>query len=447
MNDKTAQVHLVELTEDGLARVFVRNRVAELRFAHDVGRWFKWDGQRWQPQNTQLAFHMARIECRSHNTDGKAVLAKASTAYAIEKFARADPRVALVGDEFDTNAFLIATGTGTVDLRTGTMRKADPADLITRSTLVAPEEGEPKLWMQFLDQVTRQDKDLQRFLQTVAGYCLTGSTKEEVLFFLYGVGGSGKSTFVNALLEIFADYGTSAAMETFVASKYDQHPTDLAAMRGFRMVVASETQSGRSWNEQRLKTLTGGDVVKARFMRQDFFDYRPNFKLVVMGNHRPILHNVDSSLRRRFRIVPFMYQPKAPDLELKAKLRGEYPKILHWAIEGCLIWQREGLVIPKCVQEETSLYFESSDMFADWIDLCCDIKGTYAASNSDLFKSWSGYCTDIGESAGSSRTHADRLNEMGLRRIKNTNGVRGRGFLGIRLKPSAEDYEKASRGD
>ena len=146
---------------------------------------------------------------------------------------------------------------------------------------------------------------MMRFLQQIVGYCLTGDTREHALFFIYGPGGNGKSVFLNTVSAIIGDYATTAAMDTFVASKSDRHPTDLAGLRGARLVAASETEEGRAWAEAKIKAITGGDPISARFMRQDFFTYRPQFKLVIVGNHKPVLKNVDDAAERRFNIIPF----------------------------------------------------------------------------------------------------------------------------------------------
>src|SRR6201993_1417127 len=144
-------------------------------------------------------------------------------------------------------------------------------------------------------------------------------------------------------------------MATFAASTNDKHPTDLAMRAGARLVTASETEEGRPWAEARIKALTGGDPISARFMRRDFFTYVPTFKLIVIGNHKPVLHNVDEAAKRRFNIVPFILKPATPDRELEQKLMQEAPAILQWMIEGCLDWLQNGLVPPQLVLEATAV--------------------------------------------------------------------------------------------
>ena len=423
------------LTEDNLARVFADQFSGRLRFSHDVGRWYVFENSRWREDNTDAAFNWARELCRNLNHDGKRQWAKAATAAAVERFARADRAFAMRGDEWNANPWLLGTPAGTVDLKTGEQRAADPADLITRSTLVAPEEGEPQLWLQFLAQATQGDEELELFLRQIFGYSLTGDTREECLFYVYGSGGNGKGTFVGAMFDILGDYAASATMDTFLASKFDRHSTDLAMLRGARLVIASETQKGRAWDDQRVKALTGGDMITARFMRMDNFTYRPSFKLVLFGNHKPVLKTVDDAWRRRFHIIPFTHRPLKQDATLKERLRAEYPQILRWAIDGCLDWQQHGIVAPARVKAETVEYFASQDQFETWIDERCEVGQRYVEVNGALFASWKAFCESIGEHPGTSRAIADELATHGFRRIKDELGIRGRGFAGIRVKP------------
>ena len=178
-------------------------------------------------------------------------------------------------------------------------------------------------WTKFLERVTDHSGELQGFLQRYIGYCCTGFTTEHVFVFAYGTGANGKSTFINTIARIFGDYATVADMSTFISSNVEHHPTDLAKLRGARLVVAQETQKGRRWDETKIKALTGGDKITARFMRQDFFDFVPTFKLFICGNHKPRLTSVDEAMRRRLLLVPFTVQiPPAERDPRVLRLRG-----------------------------------------------------------------------------------------------------------------------------
>jgi putative DNA primase/helicase len=224
-----------------------------------------------------------------------------------------------------------------------------------------PPGGDCPRWLQFLDEITAGDTELQAYLRRVAGYCLTGITTEHVLFFCYGTGANGKSVFVNTLAGIWGDYAVVAPMETFTASKTDHHPTDLAMLRGARLVIAHETEAGRRWAESKIKTLTGGDRVAARFMRQDFFEFVRQFKLLIAGNHKPGLRGVDEAIRRRLHLIPFNVTiPESQrDPQLFDKLKPEWGGILQWAVDGCLEWQRTGLAPPAAVRKAIADYLAS----------------------------------------------------------------------------------------
>jgi putative DNA primase/helicase len=181
-------------------------------------------------------------------------------------------------------------------------------------------------------------------------------------------------------------------MSDFTASKSDRHPTDLAMMRGARIVSSSETEEGRAWAETRIKQLTGGDTISARFMHQDFFKFRPQFKLVIIGNHKPTLRNVGVATQRRFNIVPFEHQPPVQDLDLETKLRKEAPGILRWLIDGCLDWRKNGLVRPPVVVKATSEYFAEQDTVNLWIADKCEMGGrNLSDTHAKLFESWKYY--------------------------------------------------------
>jgi putative DNA primase/helicase len=314
-------------------------------------------------------------------------------AAAVERFAQADRAFAVTSEIWDQDHFLLGTPGGTVDLRTGDVYEARPEDFITKLAAVAPSKtADCPLWFKFLHETTNDDRDLIAFLQQYCGYMPTGDIREHALLFVYGPGGNGKSVLLSTVSGILGEYCRTAPMETFTASKSDRHPTELAMLRGARMVCASETEEGRAWAESKIKQITGGDVISARFMRQDFFEFKPQFKLVVIGNHKPNLRNVDDAMRRRFNIVPFLYKPPNPDKKLEDKLRDEWPGILRWAIDGCLAWQRSGLVRAEVVLDATAEYFSEQDTFRQWIEDCCET-GSRALSETTgtLFYSWTQY--------------------------------------------------------
>ena len=327
----------------------------------------------------------------------------------------------------------------TFDLQTGESYAPRPSDYITKvgGCSAAPSETPHPLWTAFLERIA-PDPELRDFLQRWCGYCLTGLTTEHKFVFAYGTGANGKSTFISTILGIMGDYATIADVGTFIASNIERHPTDVAKLHGFRLVVAQETEKGRRWDETKIKTMTGGDKMTARFMRCDFFDFMPKFKLFVVGNHKPRLDSVDEAMRRRMLLVPFTIKipPEERDLQLTEKLKVERPAILRWMLDGCAEWQRIGLAPPPIVTEATNAYFDDQDLIQQWLDDRTEDGGPYAFTPmSELFSSWKLWCDERGLKPGSGTTLSDAIADKGFTRKKGAKGVRG--FVGLVTKVPA----------
>lgn len=425
-----------EHSEESLALRFSEQHRHELRYVSAWGRWMVWDGHRWQSDSTLSVFDRARAICRNASSEtsqaGTALrLAQARTVAAIEHLARCDRRHAATVDQWDADAWLLNTPAGAVDLRTGKMRPADRTDYSTKITAAAPDGDCPR-WRKFLDRVL-PDEELQKFTQNMLGYALTGSTREHALFFLHGPGGNGKSVVLQTISGILNDYARTAPIETFIASRNENHPTDLAGLQGARMVTAIETENGRCWAESKIKALTGGDRITARFMRQDFFEFTPAFKLVIAGNHKPGLRTVDHAMRRRMNILPFTVtiQNQERDVELAERLREEWGGILRWMLDGCLSWQNHGLQAPAAVREATDQYLAGEDTVARWIeDECVTQRGSWTSAGA-LFQNWSRWCETNRENPGSQRKFTQNLESKGIE-SKRTNTARG--FANIVLR-------------
>ena len=330
-----------------------------------------------------------------------------------------------------------------MNLCTGLERPPDPADYITKKTTCsATPAGTPHpLWTAFLDRITAGNVELQQFLQRYVGYCLTGITSEHKFVFAYGTGANGKGTFINTIAKILGDYATVADVGTFLASNQERHPTDIAKLHGAHLVVAQETDKGRRWDEAKIKTMTGGDVMTGRFMRCDYFDFVPKFKLFITGNHKPRLDSVDEAMRRRLLIVPFTVQipVEERDTDLPEKLKAEWPAILRWMIDGCLEWQRLGLAPPKIVTDATDAYFDDQDVIRQWLDDCTEGGGPFAfVRSSELFASWKQWCDDRGIKTGSLQALQRALVDRGFTQKRMT---QGRGFSGLSLKGQAPRYD------
>jgi putative DNA primase/helicase len=445
--DGTDEIRPPAFSDEALALSFAYEHAEKLRYIAAWSKWHVWEGKRWSADDTRLAFDKARRVCRKaarecNQNNAAKTLASAKTVAAVERLATADRRLAATTDQWDADPWMLNTPGGVVDLCSGEIHSHRPTDYMTKITAVEPNGACP-LWRTFLNRIFADDAELIAFVQRVAGYTLTGSTREHALFFGFGTGANGKSVLINTISGILGDYhrNRTAAIETFTASKTERHPTDLAGLRGARLVTAIETEEGRRWDEAKVKALTGGDTIAARFMRQDFFEYEPAFKLVIAGNHKPSLRSVDESIRRRFNLLPFTVTipPEERDRDLPEKLKVEWPGILRWMIQGCLEWQHIGLAPPQAVRDATAAYLEAEDAVGAWIEECCQRSPQAWESRGRLFTAWSRWATSAGEYVGSQRRFIQALETRGFVSLrKNT----GRGFAGIELRgePGREFY-------
>jgi putative DNA primase/helicase len=430
------------LNEDGIALAFTERYRDWLRFCHTTKNWYEWSGVAWRKDEVKKAFSWARKTCRQIARDAGAggddlsKIAKAAFAGAVERYAQSDEAFGVTAANWDSDPWVIGTPDGTLDLKSGVMRAANPSDHITKLTGVGPAEtADCPLWLKFLHEATGGNADLIRFLQQWCGYTLTGVTIEHALLFVYGPGGNGKSVFLNVLNGILGEYAKTAPMDSFTASLSDKHPTDMAGMKGARLVTASETEEGRAWAEAKIKALTGGDIISARFIARDFFEFKPEFKLTIVGNHKPVFRNVDDAMKRRFNVVPFIFKPAKPDKELETKLQAEWPAIFRWMMDGCLDWQREGLLRPRAVLEATATYFAEQDLVGQWVEECCNLGPRESETMAELFKSWSSYAIANGEKPGTTKWFSQIIARSGGEPVKHTPGHNGkRGFRGISVK-------------
>jgi putative DNA primase/helicase len=426
-------------TEDALASDFVARHSHDLRYVAAWNKWLEWTGQRWQVDDTLKSFDYARMVCRAAASQADkervvSILSSAKTVAAVEKFAKTDRQIAATIDQWDTTEHYLNTPGGIVDLLSGKIRENQPTDYCTKITTIAPAPPGSRgdLWENFLHRVMGGDQELVAFLQRAAGYALTGLTVEHALFFLYGTGRNGKGVFLNTLTGILGDYASVAPMETFTASSMAQHPTDLAGLRGARLVTAQETEEGRQWAEAKIKTLTGGDPITARFMRQDFFTFTPQFKLFIAGNHKPGLRGVDEAMRARLNLVPFTVTiPREErDPHLADKLREEWPAILRWMIDGCLEWQERGLCVPDVVRLATDEYLDGEDALSLWLAECTHQSSYQSETVADLYKSWEDWAKQAGEHPGSRKQFSQNMQARGY---SSTRKNKARTISGIEL--------------
>jgi P4 family phage/plasmid primase-like protien len=368
-------------------------------------------------------------------------LQKSGTVGAVLKVARSHtPFAGLGADDFDRDIMLLNTPAGMVDLRTGEVRPHAPEHLATKITEVAPAAGTPKKWLAFLEEALGGDLELIDYMQRMAGYWLTGSTKEQQLTFIWGPGGNGKGVFANTLADLMGGYATRTPSSTFAAARNEQHPEAMARLHGARLVMASEVQEGQAWNEEKVKTFTGGDKVTARAMYGSSFDFMPQGKLLFLGNHKPRIRSLDRAMKRRFHMVPMTVTPRAINLDLPEELKAEWPQILQWAIDGCAMWQQRGLKMPKVVLDATKAYFGEEDAFGAFLDECCDRSDEKGFTSSmAMWKAWEHWALATGEHPHSQKWLAQQITQReGIRSVTNypVRGVKTaymRGFTGVKL--------------
>lgn len=423
------------ISQDSLAHTFIDKDGGTLRYDHTVGRWFRWNGFCWEKDQMGKTLHDLRRHVDQGAATENGAMRTASFILSAEKFSRNDPRVAVTHEVWNPDRLLLGTPKGTIDLRDGSSRIPEPSDMITKTTAVSPAEtASCPLFLKFLNEATCENQELIDYLQRLCGYALTGETREHVLCFVYGPGGNGKSVFINTLKGVAGMYADVAAMETFTATKFDPHPTILAKLMGSRVVVASETEEGRDWRTSLIKSLTGGDTISARFMRQDYFEFLPQFTLIIVGNHAPKLKNVDDAMKRRLLIIPFNQKPTSIDQKLEEKLQLEWPGILRWMIDGAVLWQRDGLNPPAVVVDATQEYFKQEDVFGQWLEEACEVGSECFVPVTDAFQSWKAYADQRDHDPGNERAFSPKMQQLGFKKkTRSIDGKPTKVWLGITL--------------
>ena len=355
-----------------------------------------------------------------------------------------EPGVCILPDTLDADTWLFNVTNGTLDLRTCQLRPHRPEDFITKLCPVAydPAATAPE-WNRFLDRIFGGNGDLIRFIQRAVGYTLTGTTVERCLFLFHGVGANGKSTILSVLRALLGDYSSQTPAETLMVKRNGAIPNDIARLKGARFVCAVETEEGRQLAESLVKWLTGGeDLITARFMRGEWFDFRPTFKLYIASNHKPEIRGTDRAIWDRLRLVPFnvTIPPEERDPDLADKLRGELPGILAWAVKGCAEWRKDGLGPPAEVTEATEGYRNEMDRLGDFVVDCCVEGAACRAAATPLFERYKLWCQLNGEEAMSQTLFGRKLAERGFTSDRPTAGPeKGRKVwqgIGIRASES-----------
>jgi putative DNA primase/helicase len=384
----------------------------DLRFTPERG-WFVWDGRRWAVDDKYIAVQARAKETalaifdeikNSTNRDERWRHAKkAQSKSAIEAMiwlTRSEPGIPARLTDCDVDPWLLNVANGTVELTSGQLRQHRREDLITNMADVAFDPAaECELWDAFLWRVTDRNEELYKYLQRFVGYLLVGDTSEQCLHFLYGSGANGKSVFCEVLMRLLGDYAVAASPDLIMLKRHSGIPNDVARLRGVRAALMNETSQGARFDEAKLKDLTGGDTLTARFLHQEFFDFTPTHRIVIRGNHKPAINGTDEGIWRRLRLVPFTVSipPDEQDRDLLHKLTAELPGILNWALAGCRDWQADGLKPPAIIADAVRQYREESDTLGRFIVECCETQKLAQVKSSVLFKRYQEFAQAAGE--------------------------------------------------
>jgi putative DNA primase/helicase len=456
-------------TDTGNAERFVDQHGANVRYLPAWKQWLVWDGKRWKTDGTFQVHRLAKDTVRAIYLDvakmtdesekrdwvKHAMQSEADRSIrAMLQRVMAEPGIAIVPDQLDADPWLLAVENGVIDLRTGTLQPHDRTLLMTKLVpAVFDPEARCERWESFLHRVMGGNRELIAFLQRAVGYSLTGSTGERCLLFLYGVGANGKSTFLEVLRSLLAEYAQQADFTTFLERKGDGPRNDVARLFGARVVTSSEVGEGKRLNESLVKTLTGNDTVTARFLHAEFFEFSPTFKLWLAANHRPVIRGTDNAIWGRVRLVPFTVAipEEERDQDLKRKLLTELPGILAWAVAGCLLWLEQGLGMPQAVLDATESYRRESDTLGAFIEDCCELLPSnreIATRSMDLYSVYKRWADDGGEYALSLTAFGRQLEERGIQAEKRgTGNARVKWRVGIRLTvPLFPEPRTASAG-
>lgn len=455
VNAQTEQTgqRLYSFDDTGNAERFVDLFGEQVRYCYTDKRWLWYDGRKWCTDMTGTVKRLAdkAVACMAAEAKVYAQLdADEGTdmAKAFEKHMKSCRsnksknamlsevmhHVPVLPAQMDRFKTVLNTPGGVIDLRSGGISPHDPMTYLTKMTAVEySENADCPRWLAFLDDIFRGDKDLIRYVQKAVGYSLTGSTTEQCAFFLYGTGRNGKSTFIDIIRDIFGDYAANIQPETIMVRSNQSTAinSDIARLKGARLVTSVEPNEGVRINEGLLKQLTGDDTVTARKLYGDEFEFKPEFKLWMATNHKPVIRGTDTGIWRRIHMIPFTVQipEEKIDRRLKYKLSAELTGIFRWAVEGCLLWQKEGLKMPRAVLEEVREYRREMDVISAFVEDKCTVGKGLSVKSSQLFAAYLNWAEQNNEYRMSST-------KFGMELAKRFEKVRTRGgiyFNGLSL--------------
>jgi putative DNA primase/helicase len=388
-----------------------------IRFAEGLG-FFVWTGRVWERSEVKVrqvihsmgaALTVAAAKRREQRKldglepDKECPIGKAAKGFTMSRRIedlmrelRSVPAVYVGADDFDARPELLSFRNGTVDLRTGELREHRKTDLLTVCLPLNfnPSAACPR-WESFLDEIFPQYPDMPAYMRRLVGYGITGSTDEQCFAVLYGKGANGKSVLTDVLTDIFGGISKTTPFSTFEERSSGGIPNDIAALRGARLVMASEGESGKPMSEAIIKRVTGKDKIAARFLRQEFFTFKPTFLIMLATNHKPSFRGQDDGLWRRVKMLPFtrFFRPEERNYNLTRDLMAEAEGIVAWAVRGAVEWYATGLQDPAVVEDSTADYKVTSDALYGFFPgtLARGVDTDYVIG-SDAFNSYLEWC-------------------------------------------------------
>lgn len=441
------------LTDTGNAERFVQSTKGNVRYCHPWKQWLVWNKKRWKIDDSGAVARLGKKTVRDiylearRARDASLVEAIADWAHRSEKVDRrkamlelgkSEEGIPILPETLDRDPWLLNCANGTLDLRTLQCRAHAREDYLTKLT---PTNYDPKAacpdWLRFLERVL-PDTEVRAFLQHLIGWSITGAQRDQYVVFLVGEGANGKSTFLRVLLDVFGKgYAIQAAPEILLQRRDRGHPTELADLFGVRLAVCTEVGEGRVLDEPLVKRLTGGDIIRARRMREDFWEFEPTHHLWVASNHRPIIHGTDHAIWRRIIVIPFGVKiPKQEqDPALVEKLLKERAGILSWAVAGCQAWQRAGrLNPPQKVQLAVDDYRREMDVLGQFIEERCQLAELAKVGATKLYQAFRSWSEERGEPEISQTAFGTRLRARGIVSAKSGVAI----YRGICLRPHGE---------
>ncbi len=455
------------LSDNGNAQRLVRDHGRDLRFVPAWGRWIVWNGARWISDATGEVVRRAKqvvagiySEAARASDSEREALGKHALRSEQERAIRAmislaesEPDVPVTPDQLDADPMLLNVENGALDLRTCLLRQHNRSDLITK---LAPVRFDPAAthpaWDAFLSRMV-PNPEVQAFLRRAVGYSLTGDTTEEKLFFLHGPTAAGKSTFTGAVSAALGDYAATCDFETFLRKRGDGGVrNDIARLAGIRMALSLEVDEGRALAEALVKTITGGDVITARFLYQESFEFKPTLKLWLASNDKPRANAGDGALWRRILLVPF--EVSLPESERDPAVKETLMKdqdalaaILAWGVRGLREWREIGLRPPAAVRRATDAYREEQDTVAPFLSDCCLLEPGAFVTTKALRAAYDGWCAENREKPLSGNVLATRLRDHRCKSGTSRDHAKARGWSGVRLRNLDDPADAADTAD